>query len=106
MTARVFGLPTCVGVRRLEPAATFPRAALLRGELVTSLVTVAPIRRGGASDWPTPRGSAGGPEMKKLRTPGHTGVNLATALARAGHKGSPNPRWVEWLLGFPDGWTA
>lgn len=54
--------------------------------------------------WPTPRASAGGPEMKKLRMPGHTGVNLATAVHRL-TPGPLNPAWVEWLCGFPQGWT-
>lgn len=42
--------------------------------------------------------------MKKLNTPGHTGVNLATAVHRL-TPGSLSPAWVEWLMGFPIDWT-
>lgn len=44
------------------------------------------------------------------------GDGLATAVRRAEEASAPgeqtptrgplNPRWVEWLMGFPDGWTA
>lgn len=27
------------------------------------------------------------------------------AMIRAGHTGQLNPQWVEWLMGWPDGWT-
>jgi len=31
--------------------------------------------------------------------------SIPGALIRSGTSGSLNPRWVEWLQGFPDGWT-
>lgn len=64
-----------------------------------------PARLDGPRLWPTPRGSNGGSEMKKSNTPGHTGVNLATAVRRL-TPGTLSPRWVEWLMGFPPEWTA
>lgn len=58
--------------------------------------------------WPTPRASDG---TKNIRSPagaakevarkGITGVDLSSAVG-----GGPlNPTWVEWLMGFPIGWT-
>ena len=32
--------------------------------------------------------------------------NLAGYLLRNGERGQLNPEWVEWLMGFPAGWTA
>lgn len=32
--------------------------------------------------------------------------NLAGYLLRNGERGQLNPEWVEWLMGFPVGWTA
>lgn len=31
--------------------------------------------------------------------------SLRTALSNAGEHGQLNPTWVEWLMGFPTGWT-
>jgi DNA (cytosine-5)-methyltransferase 1 len=36
------------------------------------------------------------------RETGRSGTGLATAVAAAGPL---SPRFVEWLMGFPDGWT-
>jgi hypothetical protein len=33
-------------------------------------------------------------------------VNLQDRLAADGVRGSLNPTWVEWLMGFPLGWTV
>jgi len=45
--------------------------------------------------WPSPTASTGGPEPE-----GKTGRKLATIVG-----GSLNPNWVEWLMGYPVGWT-
>jgi len=45
--------------------------------------------------WATPTASVGGPEPK-----GKTGRKLVTQVG-----GSLNPTWVEWLMGWPLGWT-
>ncbi len=64
---------------------------------ITSLtVMVKAIERG---MWPTPTAAdgMGGPGT----SPGRTGgLNLRTAVG-----GGLNPTWVEWLMGFPAGWT-
>lgn len=48
-----------------------------------------------AALWPTPTASTGGPEPE-----GKTGRKLVTKVG-----GALNPQWVEWLMGFPVGWT-
>ncbi|MBN9623824.1 MAG: hypothetical protein J0H06_12875 [Actinobacteria bacterium] len=58
--------------------------------------------------WGTPRASAG--MTSRLRDPDHIQTadsrledQVALAEGRAG--GWLNPEWVEWLMGFPRGWT-
>jgi hypothetical protein len=46
--------------------------------------------------WATPTASTGGPEPE-----GQTGRKLTTQVS-----GQLNPDWVEWLMGWPIGWTA
>jgi hypothetical protein len=87
-----------------------------------------------SSSWPTPRGSEAGADFAKLERSG-TGLSLPTAVRlfptpsanedvaglptgkmqrmlgnhpdiRGSGSGTLNPRWVEWLMGFPDGHTA
>ncbi len=45
--------------------------------------------------WPTPTASRGGQEPE-----GKTGRKLTTVIG-----GELNPNWVEWLMGWPIGWT-
>jgi DNA (cytosine-5)-methyltransferase 1 len=45
--------------------------------------------------WATPTASTGGPEPA-----GTTGRKLVTQVG-----GQLNPTWVEWLMGWPLGWT-
>jgi len=80
--------------------------------------------------WPTPKASAAGPDFAKMTRSG-TGISLQTAVAMwptptaqdAKNNGAPsqmerntkplnaevggalNPTWVEWLMGWPLGWT-
>lgn len=58
--------------------------------------------------WPTPRNcTAMGAEFTD-NTQGAKFPNLETIVAREedANSGSLNPTWVEWLMGFPTGWTA
>ena len=61
---------------------------------------------GVAKLWPTPTASQ---EAKNATLPVSqiNRDNLAGALLRAGEKrgGQLNPEWVEWLMGYPEGWT-
>lgn len=53
---------------------------------------------GAARLWPTPLAQAGkGPGKSKKK---QGGPNLQTVVG-----GQLNPTWVEWLMGFPAGWT-
>jgi hypothetical protein len=85
----------------------------------------------GSTLWPTPKSSPSGPDFARMNRPNSGGDDLATAVARfptptardwrsgkgaqarKGHAqpltdvigGQLNPAWVEWLMGFPEGWT-
>lgn len=95
-----------------------------------------PYLAGAVHLWPTPKASPSGPDFARRKRPGSGGDDLATAVARAdslaaaptssrdappvqayrncsagalprnGEHGQLNPEWVEWLMGFPAGWTA
>ena len=59
--------------------------------------------------WPTPRSQNGEPRNHKVwRRPDGEPQNLENALAAVQPEtigGQLNPTWVEWLMGFPLGWT-
>jgi hypothetical protein len=83
--------------------------------------------------WPTPKSSPSGPDYARMGRPNSGGDDLATVVARASWPtptaqdasnnggdsqyernslplnavigGALNPTWVEWLQGFPLGWT-
>ena len=65
--------------------------------------------------WPTPSSEPRGPHSGREVTKGGQtvskntgtawGMTLETAVARAAPGGQLNPLWVEWLQGFPLGWT-
>jgi Holliday junction resolvase RusA-like endonuclease len=82
--------------------------------------------------WPTPKSTVSGPDYARAGRRRSGGDDLATAVARepqlwstpsepaepqptpregleqaaAQSSGSLNPTWVEWLMGFPLGWTV
>jgi hypothetical protein len=53
--------------------------------------------------WPTPTSR----DWKDGRSIGQAPVNalLCRAVGPTPENGSLNPEWVEWLMGFPSGWT-
>jgi len=56
--------------------------------------------------WPTPvardfKGQGMSRERRATREPD----NLCSAVAETDGSGPLNPQWVEWLMGFPTGWT-
>jgi len=58
--------------------------------------------------WPTPttRDYKGGRKPETLKAAGRGATNsLNDALTCHGEYGHLNPEWVEWLMGFPAGWT-
>jgi hypothetical protein len=57
--------------------------------------------------WPTPTARLGhrrGPQAKRYFDPARSN-DLDDAVAAAGTTGQLNPTWVEWLMGYPEGWT-
>jgi len=74
-----------------------------------------PARHGGwnlndwAAMWPTPQAEMGNPRNHKVwRRPDGQPQNLENAVAARDPDaigGLLNPTWVEWLQGFPPGWT-
>lgn len=50
--------------------------------------------------FPTPKSSPSGPDYARRSREGSGGDDLATRIG-----GQLNPTWVEWLMGFPLGWT-
>lgn len=59
--------------------------------------------------WPTPttRDHKDGPasSCKNVEANGLLGREVHGSPDPTGASGALNPRWVEWLMGFPDGWT-
>lgn len=83
---------------------TFPRAATMRNGIVFPQVPLAPLTDETESgSWPTP---ANRDWRSPNRLPyserggGKKGEQLPNAIG-----GQLNPTWVEWLMGFPLGWT-
>jgi hypothetical protein len=57
--------------------------------------------------YPTPTARLGtprGPQAKRYTDPRRSN-DLDDAVAHHGDSGQLNPTWVEWLMGFPLGWT-
>ena len=63
----------------------------------------------GSSSWPTPTASSWGNEgSRKMLDKQVSCGNITIEDKRnmtAGNGGKLNPTWVEWLMGFPIGWT-
>jgi len=114
-----------------EFSGPWPRAGTMRRGIIYRRQPLAPLTAAtGSSLWPTPKGSPIGPDYARANRDGSGGDDLATAVARFptpnardwrsgkgrqdnGHSpqlpetigGQLNPTWVEWLMGFPLGWT-
>lgn len=61
--------------------------------------------QGMAKMWPTPKSTISGPDYARAGRKESGTDDLATAVARTQIGGQLNPAWVEWLMGFPAGWT-
>jgi len=62
----------------------------------------------GCSSWPTPRAAMEDSRNHNVYLRDGPQRNLENAIAEADHSaigGKVNPTWVEWLMGFPPGWT-
>jgi hypothetical protein len=93
---------------------TWPRSGTMRNGTAYQLATLAPVTDGiGSGLWPTPTANqslsctmrAAWNEAKRLHPQGRW--TLATKIAEqvGPSDGSLNPKWVEWLMGFPLLWT-
>jgi hypothetical protein len=116
-----------------ESLLTWPRAGMTRSGIASRLRPLAPLTGGTESGllptptaqanqaspsmrdrdagswfredrWPTPKSSPSGPDYARASRPDSGGDDLATSVART-TPGALNPTWVEWLMGFPIGWT-
>jgi hypothetical protein len=59
---------------------------------------------------PTAGDAKGSGSRNRSGSKAHAGVILTDAVARGGSEGGPavgrlNPSFVEWMMGFPAGWT-
>jgi hypothetical protein len=71
------------------------------GKILAEEVAIAAGLRKRGQTWATPTASAGGPEPE-----GTTGRKLVTQVQQKTQAGGAlNPTWVEWLMGWPLGWT-
>lgn len=78
-----------------------------RGDLLAAVRTGKSSRR---RDWPTPmatdhKGAAPLERLRDGKPRPHCDDDLPTRVKRTDGTGSLNPTWVEWLMGFPPGWT-
>ena len=59
--------------------------------------------------WPTPNASdnrdSGNLSMPSIQRRQKIGKQLTLSMVADPNSGSLNPQWVEWLMGFPEGWT-
>ena len=76
------------------------RSGMMRNGIVYPLQPLVPLTNATASGlWPTPTAH----NAKEAGYPAEHTRNTPTLAARAG--GRLNPRWIEWLMGFPDNHT-
>jgi DNA (cytosine-5)-methyltransferase 1 len=82
------------------------------GKILNEEVMIAEgLRERGEKMWPTPnasdnrdRGNMSDPAIQRRLAKGKQ-VGLTMAVKDKPGKGTLNPEWVEWLMGYPQGWT-
>jgi len=87
---------------------TWPRSGMTRNGTAYRLPTLARRISGtGSGSWPTPaaRDWRSPNSMKHIKEKPRHNTQLPNALRKQGITGQLNPLWVEWLMGFPPGWT-
>ena len=88
---------------------TWKDKATPQGRLLFQLAPSTPRTEETASGlWPTPttRDHKGGRKPETLAASGRGEANsLNDAVTIRDQHGALNPEWVEWLMGFPPGWT-
>jgi hypothetical protein len=86
---------------------SLPKSGMTRnGVLYQQLEWERPIKENALSSWPTPtaRDGKGASGHKKLARR-LADLTIQARLRDGVNTGSLNPEWVEWLMGFPSGWT-
>lgn len=98
----------CGGVSG-ESLGILPRSGMMRdGRCWERTMSAPPIAGSDSGFWPTPKASPSGADYARAGRPKSGGDDLATAVARMTQKGQSaalNPEWVEWLMGWPLGWS-
>ncbi len=99
---------TLVGMARYgkwpTPSATDHKGSGVNGELRDRLDYA--VERGGTKTrpmFPTPRSRMTGAASERRLRDRHR--NLERVASEMGERGQLNPPWVEWLMGWPIGWT-
>lgn len=101
----------CLDGELSEFSATWPRSGMTRNGVASPLPTLARRTAENVSGlWPTPqasdtrdRGNLSSGAIKRRREKGKQ-IMLSQSVSEV--SGNLNPTWVEWLMGFPLGWTA
>lgn len=87
---------------------TLPRWGMMRNGVLWERTTSVPLTSvTGSGLWPTPQANedaAGTPNGKMQRMLGNHPLIRGTTKEEWA-AGTLNPNWVEWLMGFPIGWT-
>jgi DNA (cytosine-5)-methyltransferase 1 len=91
----------CLWSEVLEPlSVTFPRWGMILGGVLWERITQEPITsEAGSGYWPTPTAH----NAKEGNYPAERTRKTPTLASLVG--GKLNPTWVEWLMGWPLGWT-
>jgi hypothetical protein len=89
---------------------TWPRSGMMRNGIAYQLPLLAHHTSGIVSgSWPTPLASdwkGVGPLGSKSHNYRLGGARLdATVQEREQRSGKTNPNWIDWLMGYPVGWT-
>jgi hypothetical protein len=116
--SRLWKTHQCSLAGDLEPfSETWPQWGLMRGGECWEQLTLEQTTRGTESGlsqetWPTPDANCGKrgsqPDWTPTRKSGqHAQYTINQAVRDSGEKvgGKLNPTWVEWLMGWPLGWT-
>lgn len=89
-----------------EFSETWPRSGTMRNGIVYQQQPLGPRTLDSESFlWPTPMAGARGLYMGKDGDRDRSRLEETVARLEGKTRGQLNPTWVEWLMGFPIGWT-
>ena len=101
-------LPLTEDTHSVRSSVSWPISGItVNGRCYPLPMWVRPISGSACGWWPTPtaRDWKDGGYCPNVEVNGLLGRAVWTPLESATHRGALNPTWVEWLMGFPDGWT-